>query len=111
MGLLDIVFYMMLMPADLKYHWSPLVRVGIFEDLIILYYWMAQERLQNQFFFFLTGQEYMVRIWKFLNKEFPDMERVLLHNKDQMKLLDLSSFAKINQKQYLIPRECATSNT
>jgi len=68
------------------------------------------ERLQNQFFFFLTDQEYMVRIWKFLNKEFPDMERVLLHNKDQMKLLDLSSFANINQKQYLIPRECATSN-
>ena len=53
----------------------------------------------------------MVRIGKFLNKEFPDMEWVLLHNKDQMKHLDLSSFAKINQKQYLIPRECATPNT
>ena len=58
------------------------------------------------FFFFLTGQEYMVRIGKFLNIESPDMDWVILHNKSQMKL-----FAKINQKQYLIPRECATPDT
>ena len=48
----------------------------------------------------------MVRIEKFLNIESPDMDWVLLHNKSQMKL-----FAKINQKQYLIPRECATPDT
>lgn len=35
-------------------------------------------------FFFPTGQEYVVRIGKFHNREFPVVEWVLLHNKGQV---------------------------